>query len=74
MIEQELLELSFPTLGLASSMRAADAEMHQLHDKVAALEVELHGERRRHQEVVAKLEDHLSSWKTVEGTRVAGAD
>nr|XP_024362653.1 filament-like plant protein 4 isoform X3 [Physcomitrium patens] len=57
LIEQELLELSFPTLGLASSMRAADAEMHQLHDKVAALEVELHGERRRHQEVVAKLED-----------------
>lgn len=57
MIERELLELSFPALGLASSMRAADAEMHQLHDKVAALEVELQGERRRHQEVVAKLED-----------------
>ncbi|KAG0598864.1 hypothetical protein M758_12G106800 [Ceratodon purpureus] len=57
LIERELLELSFPALGLASSMRAADAEMHQLHDKVAALEVELQGERRRHQEVVAKLED-----------------
>lgn len=33
------------------------AEMHHLHDKVAALEMELQGERRRHQEVVAKLED-----------------
>ena len=57
LIERELLELSFPALGLASSMRATDAEVHQLHDKVAALEVELQGERRRHQDVVAKLED-----------------
>ena len=38
-------------------MRAPDEEMHHLHDKVAALEVELQGERLRHQEVVAKLED-----------------
>ena len=57
MIERELLELSDPGLRLAANMRAADVEMHELHDKVAALEVELHGERRRHQEVVAKLED-----------------
>jgi chromosome segregation ATPase len=57
LIERELLELSDPGLRLAANMRAADAEMHQLHDKVATLEVELHGERRRHQEVVAKLED-----------------
>lgn len=57
MIERELLELSSPALGLASSIRAADAEMHHLHNKVAALEVELQGERRRHQDVVAKLED-----------------
>lgn len=57
MIERELLELSSPNLALSVSMRAADAEMHQLQDKVAALEVELQGERRRHQEVVSKLED-----------------
>lgn len=57
LIERELLELSSPGHRLEASMRAADAEMHQLHDKVAALEVELHGERQRHQEVVSKLED-----------------
>lgn len=57
LIEQELLELSSPSRRLQANMRVADAEMHQLHDKVAALEVELHGERRRHQEVVSKLED-----------------
>ncbi|KAG0584561.1 hypothetical protein KC19_3G218000 [Ceratodon purpureus] len=57
LIEQELMELSDPGMRIAANMRAADEEMHQLHDKVAALEVELHGERRRHQEVVAKLED-----------------
>lgn len=56
-MERELLELSDPGLRLAVNMRAADEEMHQLHDKVAALEGELYGERRRHQEVVAKLED-----------------
>lgn len=57
LIERELLELSSPGHRLEASMRVADAEMHQLHDKVAALEVELHGERQRHQEVVSKLED-----------------
>lgn len=57
LIERELLELSTPSRRLEASMRTTDAEMHQLHDKVAALEVELHGERQRHQEVVSKLED-----------------
>jgi hypothetical protein len=31
--------------------------MNDLHAKLAALENELHGERRRHHDVVAKLED-----------------
>jgi chromosome segregation ATPase len=57
MIEEELLELSSSHPGLAMSLRASDAEMNQLHDKVAALEVELHGERLRHHDVLAKLED-----------------
>lgn len=57
LIEEELMELSSANPGLALSIRAADVEMNHLHDKVAALEVELHGERRRHHEVVAKLED-----------------
>lgn len=57
MLERELMELSSPRHRLEASMRAADAEMHHLQDKVAALEVELQGERERHQEVVSKLED-----------------
>jgi chromosome segregation ATPase len=57
LIEEELLELSSSHPHLLKTMRAADAEMNELHAKLAALEVELHGERRRHQDVVAKLED-----------------
>jgi hypothetical protein len=57
MMEDELLELSSSSPGLASCLRVAEADMNQLNEKVAALEVELHRERNRHQEVVAKLED-----------------
>lgn len=57
MMEDELLELSSSNPGLASCLRVAEADMNQLNEKVAALEVELHRERNRHQEVVAKLED-----------------
>ena len=57
LIDEELLELSSSHPHLLKTMRAADAEMNELHAKLAALEVELHGERRRHQDVVAKLED-----------------
>lgn len=57
LLEEELLELSSSHPHLIKTMRAADAEMNELHAKLAALEVELHGERRRHHDVVAKLED-----------------
>ncbi|KAG0629003.1 hypothetical protein M758_1G069500 [Ceratodon purpureus] len=57
LIEEELLELSSSHPQLLKTMRAADAEMNELHAKLAALEVELQGERRRHHDVVAKLED-----------------
>lgn len=53
LLEQELLELS----SSHKTMRVAEAEMNELHAKLAALENELHGERRRHHAVVAKLED-----------------
>lgn len=54
LLEQELLELS----AFQKTRRVADStEMNELHAKLAALEKELHGERRRHHDVVAKLED-----------------
>lgn len=56
LIEEELLELSSSHPGLAK-MCAADAEMNGLHSKLASLEVELLGERRRHHDFIAKLED-----------------
>lgn len=53
LVEEELLELS----SSYKNMRVAEAEMSELHAKLEALENELHGERRRHHDVVAKLED-----------------
>lgn len=53
MIEEELMVLSSTN----PALRAASGELTKLHDKVAALEVELHGERQRHQNVAAKLSD-----------------
>jgi chromosome segregation ATPase len=57
MLEDELLELSSSKPGFASSRQATDADMTQLNEKVTALEVELHRERNRNQEVITKLED-----------------
>ncbi|CAK9257115.1 unnamed protein product [Sphagnum jensenii] len=57
MLEDELLELSSSKPGLASSRQATDADMTQLNEKVTALEVELHRERNRNQDVITKLED-----------------
>ena len=53
LLEQELLELS----SSHKTKAVAEAEMIELHAKLAALENELHGERLRHHDVVAKLED-----------------
>lgn len=53
MIEEELMVLSSTN----PALRAASGELTKLHDKVAALEVELHGERQRHQNVATKLSD-----------------
>ena len=51
MIEEELLQLSSPN----PALRAASGELSKMHDKVAALERELSGERQRHDSVVAQL-------------------
>ncbi|XP_073386525.1 uncharacterized protein [Physcomitrium patens] len=55
--EQDMLERSSTGLCLSASPRDANAEKHQLCDKVASLEIELQREQCRHQEVVAKLKD-----------------
>lgn len=57
LIEEKLLEIFLSHPGLAKTIRAADIEMNELHVKLAELEVELHDERRRHHDVVAKLRD-----------------
>lgn len=57
MSEQDMLERSSTGLCLSASPRDANAEKHQLCDKVASLEIELQREQCRHQEVVAKLKD-----------------
>jgi hypothetical protein len=41
---------------LVSDLQAVSGEMNHLHDKVAALEVQLQDERQQHQEVITKLE------------------
>ena len=51
MIEEELLQLSSPN----PALRAASGELSKMHDKVAALERELTGERQRHERIVAQL-------------------
>lgn len=51
MIEEELMQLSSPN----PALRAASGELSKMHDKVAALESELNGERRRHESVATQL-------------------
>lgn len=53
LIEEELMVLSSSN----PALRAASGELNLLHEKVAALEMELHGERQRHHTVVTKLEE-----------------
>ncbi len=57
LLEEELMVLSSVNPRVVSSLQAATGEMNHLHDKVAALEVQLRDERQQHQEVMAKLEN-----------------
>ncbi|CAM6037325.1 unnamed protein product [Sphagnum compactum] len=57
LLEEELMVLSSANPRLASDLQAVSGEMNHLHDKVAALEVQLQDERQQHQEVITKLED-----------------
>jgi hypothetical protein len=58
-LEEELMVQSSANPGLVSSSlhMVASGEMNHLHDKVAALEVQLQDERQQHQVVIAKLEE-----------------
>jgi chromosome segregation ATPase len=57
LLEEELMVLSSANPRLVSDLQAVSGEMNHLHDKVAALEVQLQDERQQHQEVITKLED-----------------
>ncbi len=59
LLGEELMVQPSANPGLVSSSlhMVASGEMHHLHDKVAALEVQLHDERQQHQVVIAKLEE-----------------
>ncbi|KAH8960253.1 hypothetical protein BDL97_06G123100 [Sphagnum fallax] len=59
LLEEELMVRSSTNPGLVSSSlhMVASGEMNHLHDKVAALEVQLQDERQQHQVVIAKLEE-----------------
>lgn len=58
LLEDELMSLSASKADLLETrVKAADVEMNRLQEKVATLEVELQGERMRHQEVMAKFQE-----------------
>ncbi|CAK9229950.1 unnamed protein product [Sphagnum troendelagicum] len=59
LLEEELMVRSSTNPGLVSSSlhMVASGEMNHLHNKVAALEVQLQDERQQHQVVIAKLEE-----------------
>jgi hypothetical protein len=59
LLQEELMIQSSANPGLVSSSlhMVASGEMNHLHDKVAALEVQLQDERQQHQVVIAKLEE-----------------
>ncbi|CAK9878823.1 unnamed protein product [Sphagnum jensenii] len=71
LLEEELMVRSSTNPGLVSSSlhMVASGEMNHLHDKVAALEVQLQDERQQHQVVIAKLEelqqDQIHSSKSI---------